>query len=201
MTLKDKLKGKKLILASQSPRRKSLLEGCDLKFEVANNYNVKEIYDPTLSPCEIVESLALLKSNEFPRQLSSNEIVITADTIVVLDDKILGKPKDRKEAIVMLERMSGKHHTVITGVAIRDIHKAKSFSVETDVWFRNLKTEEIEYYVDNYSPYDKAGAYGIQEWIGHIGISRIEGSFYNVMGLPIQTLYIYLEQFIDNAEL
>lgn len=197
MILRDRLKGKSLILGSQSPRRRELLAACDVEFVVAKDFDVEERIDTQLPADEVPEQLAMQKSMGYPTKLQSDQILITADTIVILDDQILGKPKGRDEAIAMLEAMSGKHHTVITGVVIRSSERSVSFSASTDVWFRSLRREEIEYYVDTYKPYDKAGAYGIQEWIGHIGIERIKGSFYNVMGLPIQTLYSRLEQFLE----
>lgn len=197
MQLKEKLEGIKIILASQSPRRKDLMCGCELEFTVADNYLVKEEFPEELTAEEVPVHLAKLKSVSFPNKLEENEILITADTVVVLGEEVLGKPKDREEAIEMISKLSGKKHAVVTGVVIRNREHAECFSVRTDVWFRKLHKKEIEYYVDNYKPYDKAGAYGIQEWIGYIGIGRIEGSFYNVMGLPIQSLYVNLEKFVD----
>lgn len=197
MLLHDKLKGKKLILASKSPRRRDLINGCGLDFTVADGYDVEEIYPEGLTATEVPQFLARLKSDAYPQPLADNEILITADTIVVLDGDILGKPHSRDEAVAMLTRMSGMQHTVVTGVVIRSRDDIEAFNVRTDVWFRKLRDEEIEWYVDTYKPFDKAGAYGIQEWIGYVGIGRIEGSFYNVMGLPIQSLYVNLERFID----
>lgn len=197
MQLNEKLEGVKLILASQSPRRKDLMCGCGLDFTVAENYLVNEDFPEELTAAEVPCHLAKLKSASYPQKLGDKEILITADTVVVLGEDILGKPKDREEAVEMLTRLSGEKHTVITGVVIRSARHAECFSVKTDVWFRKLREKEIEYYVDTYKPYDKAGAYGIQEWIGYIGIGRIEGSFYNVMGLPIQSLYVNLEKFVD----
>lgn len=197
MILKDKLKNRQLILGSQSPRRSELMRECDLEFTVSEDFNVVESIDNSLPTDEVPEQLAMQKSMGYPKELLDGEILITADTLVIMESQILGKPADRAEAIEMISNMSGKHHSVITGVVIRSNEKSHSFSASTDVWFRKLRQEEIEYYVDTYKPYDKAGAYGIQEWIGHIGIVRIEGSFYNVMGLPIQTLYTSLEEFIE----
>lgn len=197
MILKDRLKNRRLILGSQSPRRSELMKECDLEFIVANNFDIKESIDISLPANRVPEQLAMQKSEGYSDELLDGDILITADTLVIMDGKILGKPANRAEAIEMICNMSGKRHTVTTGVVIRDREKSQSFSASTDVWFRALRKEEIEYYVDTYKPYDKAGAYGIQEWIGHVGIVRIEGSFYNVMGLPIQTLYTNLEKFIE----
>ncbi|MCD8103321.1 MAG: Maf family nucleotide pyrophosphatase [Alistipes sp.] len=198
MLLKDKLEGKRLILASRSPRRRELLAGCGLRFELADDFEAEEIYPEELTPAEVPAYLAKLKSAAYPHKLGPDDIIITADTIVVLDNEILGKPADKDEAVSMLSRLSGCRHTVVTGVVIRSNKAMECFSVKSDVWFRRLRDDEIEYYVDNFLPLDKAGAYGIQEWIGYIGIGRIEGSFYNVMGLPIQSLYVNLEKFIDD---
>lgn len=185
-----------MILASKSPRRRQLIEGCDLKFDLAADYEVDEIYPEDLDAESVPDYLARLKSDAYPYELTENEILITADTVVVLDGVVLGKPADRDEAIAMMSRLSGARHRVVTGVVIRSIEKSFAFSAKTDVWFRRLSPEEIDYYVDKYKPYDKAGAYGIQEWIGYVAIERIEGSFYNVMGLPIQSLYVNLEKFL-----
>lgn len=197
MQLKEKLKGTKLILASQSPRRRDLMTGCELDFELGENYYVDETFPEDLTATEVPCHIAKTKSASYPKLLEEDEILITADTVVILGEEILGKPKDREEAIEMLSRLSGEKHSVVTGVVIRNKEHTELFSVKTDVWFRKLQLKEIEHYVDNYQPYDKAGAYGIQEWIGYIGIGRIEGSFYNVMGLPIQSLYVNLEKFAD----
>lgn len=197
MLLQEKLKGKRLILASKSPRRQALLHGCGLAFEIAADYEVEERYPDGLSAVEIPIYLAHLKSGAYPHELAEGDILITADTVVVLEGEVLGKPCDREEAVAMLTALSGQRHTVVTGVVIRSAHDEEAFRVQTDVWFRKLRQEEIEHYVDQYQPYDKAGAYGIQEWIGYVGIGRIEGSFYNVMGLPIQSLYVNLEKFLD----
>ena len=201
MLLKDKLKGKKIILASHSPRRRELLLGAELEFELADGYEVEEIY-PTETPAnKVSEYLAGLKSDAYPYHLGADDILITADTVVILEnkeapDEIIGKPKDRDDAIAMLGKLSGREHIVITGVCLRSENKRKSFRVGSRVSFRKLATEEIEYYVDTFKPFDKAGSYGIQEWIGYVGIKGVKGSFYNVMGLPIQTLYVELEKFI-----
>lgn len=197
MLLHEKLKNKTLILASKSPRRHELLRGAGLDFTPAIGYDVEEVYPAGMPAEEVPVYLAGLKSEAYPKQLKNNEIIITADTVVILDGEILGKPADRADAVGMLERLSGRQHTVVTGIVLRDNKKRTDFAVETKVWFRELERDEIEYYVDTFRPYDKAGAYGIQEWIGFIGITRVEGSFYNVVGLPVQSLYANLLNFIE----
>lgn len=196
MLLHEKLKNKTLILASKSPRRHELLRGAGLDFTLAAGYDVEEVYPADMPADEVPLFLAGLKSEAYPEQLKDNEILITADTVVILDGRILGKPTDRADAVAMLERLSGRQHTVVTGFALRDSEKSMVTVVETKVWFRELRRDEIEYYIDTFHPYDKAGAYGIQEWIGYVGITRVEGSFYNVVGLPVQSLYANLLNFI-----
>lgn len=202
MLLKDKLKGYNLILASASPRRRQILADTGLPFSLAAPYDVDETWPGGLPAEKVAGYLAALKSDAWPRPLGDKDILLTADTIVVLDGTILGKPRDRAQAVEILEQLSGKAHKVITGVVLRSggdgdtPGRRAEFSAETMVQFRSLTTEEIEYYVDTHHPMDKAGAYGIQEWIGYVGIERIEGSFYNVVGLPIQMIYTKLEQFI-----
>lgn len=195
--LKNKLAGRRLILASQSPRRRELLAGTGLEFVLADRYTAEEIYPSELPVHEVPEYLAVLKSEAYPQELAENDILVTADTVVICGDRIFGKPSGRDGAVAMLTELSGRRHTVVTGVALRSRGMMRRFSVASDVWFRNLDAEEIEYYVDTYRPYDKAGAYGIQEWIGYVAIERIEGSFYNVMGLPVQSLYLELGRFVD----
>lgn len=198
MLLFDKIKerGLKLILASQSPRRSQLMADCGLEFEVMG-YDLDEEYPDTLAAAEVPEYLARLKSEGFPHDLAEDQIVVTADTVVICDGRILGKPQDEEVAKEMLRTISHREHRVVTGVAIRSHERIVSFSCESTVFFRELSAEEIDYYVEKYKPLDKAGSYGIQEWIGYIGIERIEGSFYNVMGLPIQRLYTELKNFIS----
>jgi septum formation protein len=145
---------------------------------------------------EVAQYLSSLKSEAYPEPLGANDILLTADTVVIACNRILGKPADRAEAIEMITMLSGRDHEVVTGVTLRSAECVKSFSVVSKVQFRALAQEEIEYYVDTYRPYDKAGSYGIQEWIGYVGIEGIEGSFYNVMGLPVQRLYCELNDFI-----
>ena len=197
MLLHKKLEGYNLILASASPRRRQLLTDCGIIFTLADKFECDETY-PASTPCsEVAEYISRLKSVAYPKELGLNDILLTADTVVVAQNQILGKPTDRTEAIQMLTMLSGQMHTVITGVTLRTATHTHSFSVESIVSFRNLDTEEIEYYVDNFKPYDKAGAYGIQEWIGYVAIESIEGSFFNVMGLPVQRLYVELGEFIE----
>lgn len=196
MILIDKLKDYKIILASKSPRRQQLLKECGIVFEIADNYEVEEEYPKDMPVGEVAAFLSALKSNAYPDLLAANEILITADTVVIADGHILGKPADHDQAVSMLDSLSGKSHTVMTGVTIRNHAGHNSFTASTEVWFRQLNEEEIEYYVNNFKPFDKAGAYGIQEWIGYVGINRIEGSFYNVMGLPVQMLYVELEKLV-----
>ena len=196
MLFLDRLNCCRLILASHSPRRRELLAGCGLKFTLADNYEVDERYPDDLPTDEVAAYLSRLKSEAFPRELSDSEILITADTVVLLHDRILGKPSGREGAIAMLRDLSGRDHRVITGVTLRCRDRIETFDSRTEVWFKPLTDEEIHYYVDTFQPYDKAGAYGIQEWIGYVGIERIEGSFYNVMGLPVQKLIARLEKFL-----
>lgn len=196
MLFLDRLSGCRLILASHSPRRRELLAGCGLQFTLADNYEVDERYPDDLPADEVAAYLSRLKSESFPRELSDGEVLITADTVVLLQDRILGKPSGREGAIEMLRDLSGRNHRVITGVTLRRRDRIDTFDSRTEVWFKPLTDEEIHYYVDTFQPYDKAGAYGIQEWIGYVGIERIEGSFYNVMGLPVQKLIARLEKFL-----
>ncbi|MBL4653029.1 MAG: septum formation protein Maf [Flavobacteriales bacterium] len=186
------LKGIKIILGSQSPRRKELLSSLDIRFEVQVK-EVDEVFPESLSNSQIAEHLAALKASVFSPL--ENEIVVTADTIVCLGTQILGKPKDKNEAINMLTDLSGKSHEVITGVVLKSREKEITFSDTTVVCFKELSNQEIEYYVAKYKPFDKAGAYGIQEWIGQIGITKIEGSYFNVMGLPTHRVYDELLKF------
>lgn len=196
--LKDSLKGHRLILASNSPRRRQLLGDCGLEYTLAQRYEVEEVYPADMVAEQVPEYLAGLKSDGYPEQLLEGDVLITADTVVILGDRILGKPADRDEAVEMIRALSGKTHTVVTGVMLRSATAKHSFSSHSKVTFRALREEEIEYYVDTYSPLDKAGAYGIQEWIGYVAVEHIEGSFYNVIGLPVQRLYVELEKFLTN---
>ncbi len=185
----------KVILASQSPRRQELLKGLGIEFETKTKEGIEEIYPEGLSDEEVAIYLAELKAKAFKSELIDNTIVITADTIVCINGKVVNKPTDRDDAIRMITELSGNKHQVITGVCVSTNEKSISFNAKTDVYFANLSQEEVEYYVDTFKPYDKAGAYGIQEWIGYIGIEKIEGSYFNVMGLPTQRLYEVLKNF------
>ena len=196
MLLHDKLKPYRLILASQSPRRRQLLADAGLEFVLAPRFECEESFPDTMPAAEVAEYLSSLKSEAYPEPLGTNDILLTADTVVIACNRILGKPADRAEAIEMITMLSGRDHEVVTGVTLRSAECVKSFSVVSKVQFRALAQEEIEYYVDTYRPFDKAGSYGIQEWIGYVGIEGIEGSFYNVMGLPVQRLYSELNDFI-----
>lgn len=179
----------KITLASASPRRRQLLEGLGVKFSVEPNKDEKEAYGRDL-PCDKVsEFLAVHKSQTFHRPLEDDEILISADTLVFLDGELMGKPKDREEALDMIARLSGHTHQVYTGVALRTNRTLVSFTDCTDVTFGKMLPEEIEYYVDTFRPYDKAGAYGVQEWIGYSSITEIRGSYFNVMGLPVHRVY------------
>lgn len=183
-----------VVLASKSPRRQELLKSIIPNFCVMVR-ETDEHYPSTLVGGEIPMYIAQVKAKEFETDLLDNQLLITADTIVWIDGKVLGKPQSREEAIAMLQMLSGKKHTVFTGVCIKTTAKESTFNVATDVYFRNLDISEIEFYVDMYKPFDKAGAYGIQEWIGYVGVERIDGSYFNVMGLPTQRLYKELKQF------
>ncbi len=193
--LHEKLKNKKLILASQSPRRQELLKGVDVDFTLAPRYHVDEVYPPDMPKDEVPVYLAKLKSEHYPQPLADDEILITADTLVWCKNEFLGKPKNNEDACRMLWLMSGSVHEVLTGVCLRSASKTTTFLASTLVHFRELTQEEMCYYIGKYKPMDKAGAYGIQEWIGYAAIERIEGSYYNVMGLPMQKLYVELEKF------
>lgn len=179
----------RVILASNSPRRKELLSGLGIDYVVRTLPDVDEAYPDTLAGGEIPEYISREKAAAYRPTMEEDELLITADTIVWLDGKVLGKPVDRQGAVEMLRLLSGKSHQVFTGVCLTTTKWQKSFVVSSDVLFDHLSEEEIEYYVDRYSPMDKAGAYGIQEWIGYIGVKSISGSFYNIMGLPVQRLY------------
>ena len=196
MLLSELLKAYRLILASASPRRRQLLVGCGLPFVQAEPYDVSETYPAGMPAGEVPVYLARLKSDAYPLPLASFDILVTADTVGAVDDRILGKPADRGVAVAMLRALSGRRHRVVTGVTIRTADRAVSFSSSTDVFLRSLSDEEIGHYVDTYAPYDKAGSYGIQEWIGYAAIEKINGSFYNVMGLPIQKVYTELDKFL-----
>jgi septum formation protein len=189
----DNLQHYTLILGSASPRRKELLSGLGIPFTV-QTIDTNEEYPAYLRGIRIPMYLAEKKADAFADQLTPTTLLITADTIVLLEDQVLGKPVDKNDARRMLKRLSGKSHLVITGVCISSSNRRKTFHSVSEVRFAQLKDDEIEYYLDMYAPYDKAGSYGIQEWIGYVGVEQISGSFYNVMGLPIQRLYSELKK-------
>lgn len=194
--LNTKLKNYDLILASGSPRRQQLLEEMGLHFKVVTK-PIDEVFPNGLVPKEVAEILSRQKADAFhEKDFAENTLIITADTVVTLEGEILGKPSDKKDAIAILNRLSGKPHEVITGVTLRTKSKVFTFSVSTKVVFKVLNEVEIHYYIDTFKPYDKAGAYGIQEWIGHVAIESIEGSYFNVMGLPTHRLYEELMKFV-----
>ena len=196
------LKGKRVILGSNSPRRRELLAGLNIDFEVDTGNDFDERFSPDTPYDEVPRLMSVGKSHGFHRPLVPGEILITADTMVILpptEDRpgeILGKPKDREDAIRMLRDLSGRKHHVTTAVTLRTTEKEETFSTTTDVWFKDLTDEEITYYVNNFKPFDKAGAYAIQEWIGYAGITRIEGSYFNVVGFPVQRVYEALRRLV-----
>jgi len=177
----------KIILASASPRRKELLAGLDLDFEVKVVKGVSESYPKTLRAEEVPQYISREKAAAY--QVADDELLLTADTVVIVDNTILGKPHDADDARRMLRLISGRTHQVVTGVTLTTAKAQKTFGVSTDVTFRQLTDDEIDYYIAHYRPFDKAGAYGIQEWIGYVGVTSIHGSYYNVMGLPVQRIY------------
>jgi len=178
-----------IILASNSPRRRELLAGLDIDFDIHVLQGIDESYPPDLPVDEVAAYISKSKAAAYQTVISSDQLVITADTIVVLGDRVLGKPVDREDAVGMLRALSGQTHKVITGVCLTTLGAQRSFSVTSEVTFKCLTDEEIFYYVDHYQPYDKAGAYGIQEWIGYVGVTGLKGSYFNVMGLPVQRIY------------
>ncbi len=192
--LANHLSGYSILLGSQSPRRKELFAGLNLPFSVEVR-EVDEQFPPEMNPVEVPEYLAVLKTVPFKEDFLADRLLITADTIVLVDGQLLGKPFDYPHAFVMLQQLSGRKHVVITGVCITSANKQITFSGHTDVWFKSLTDDEIDYYLTHYHPYDKAGSYGVQEWIGYVAIEKIEGSYFNVMGLPIQRLYEELLKF------
>lgn len=181
----------KIILASNSPRRKELLAGLGLTFDTRVIDGIDESYPSDIPVKDVALYIAEKKSAAYT--IADNELLLTADTVVVVDNLILGKPKDSIEAIWMLKKISGRSHQVITGVCMKSLEKTVKFSVSTEVTFKTLSNTEIDYYVKKYKPFDKAGAYGIQEWIGYIGVTDIKGSYFNVMGLPLQRIYTALK--------
>lgn len=191
----DNLKKYRILLASKSPRRRELLRQLQLPFSTISLGDIEETYPSSLPVDQIPQYLSNLKADAYDMNLRYDEMIITADTLVILDNGVLGKPKGHNDAVEMLKKLSGKTHKVITGVTISTIEKRTSFSTTTEVTFADLKDEDIEYYVKNYMPFDKAGAYGIQEWIGCVAVEAINGSYYNVMGLPVHRLFKELKTF------
>lgn len=190
----------KYILASNSPRRKELLGGLGIDFEVKVLKDIDESYPETLPAAEVAEYIAQKKAAPYKQLISGNEMVITADTVVVADNEIMGKPADEADAKRMLMKLSDQTHQVYTGVCLLTRqHDMRHFSVKTDVTFKKLTEEEIDYYIENYHPMDKAGAYGIQEWIGYIGVTGLNGSYFNVMGLPVQRIYDEIQKLGNEA--
>jgi septum formation protein len=182
------------ILASNSPRRKELLSGLDVTFEVKVLDGVDESFPQNLEAEKVSEYISVEKAAAYRDRISDDDLLITADTVVILDGEIMGKPRDEHDAKMMLTRLSGRTHLVTTGVCLTTTQKQHHFSVSTKVTFKQLSESEINYYVEYYKPMDKAGAYGIQEWIGYIGVTGIEGSYFNVMGLPVQRIYQELNE-------
>lgn len=185
----------KIILASNSPRRKELLSGLDLNYDVKILPGIDESYPDHLQGADIATYIARKKADAYNNYMQADTLLITADTIVLLDGKVYGKPVDEEDAKRMLRDLSGRTHEVITGVCIATLHKRQVFSVSSQVRFATLQEDEIEYYVGRYKPLDKAGAYGVQEWIGYIAVEYISGSYFNIMGLPVQRLYRELKAF------
>ena len=184
----------KILLASASPRRRELLSQIYPDFEIAPSIEVDEVYPSSMPAVDVAPHLSQLKANAYKSLITDNQLIITADTVVINNNVVLGKPSSKSDAIEMLKVLSGKSHNVITGVTITTASRQTTFSVNTEVEFSTLELKEISWYVDKYMPLDKAGAYGIQEWIGCIGVKKINGSFYNVMGLPLHKLYNELKQ-------
>ena len=187
------LKDYKIILASGSPRRQQFFKDLDLDFEIRLK-EIEEVYPPNLREEDITDYLAVLKSDAFEGELNDREILITSDTLVWHENKALGKPKDDQDAFAMLKSLSNKTHKVITSVCFKTKDKVEVISDTTHVTFNDLSDAQIQYYLDKYQPYDKAGSYGIQEWIGFVGVSKIDGSYANVMGLPVDKVYDYLSK-------
>lgn len=184
-----------IVLASNSPRRKELLAGLGIKFDVRVLPDIDESYPATLSAKDTAEYIAEKKAAAYRKSMAEDELIITADTVVIVDNEVLGKPANGSEAHKMLQKLSGRTHQVVTGVCLMTQTQTVHFSVETDVTFKKLTDGETDYYIENYKPFDKAGAYGIQEWIGYIGCTGLRGSYYNVMGLPVQRIYTELQKF------
>ena len=185
----------KIFLASNSPRRREILGMLRIPFSVLTLEGIDESYPENLEADKVSEYISNKKADEYLKRISDKDLIITADTVVICEGRILGKPENKEEAVKMLQFLSGKTHKVTTGVTVATKEKRESFSSESYVKFADLTEDEIRYYVDTFHPYDKAGAYGIQEWIGAVAVSKIDGSFYNVMGLPVHRLYQVLKRF------
>ena len=190
----DNLKNYRIVLASQSPRRKELLAGLGLEYETRVLPDVDESFPPELTGGDIPMYIAREKAEAYRPSLGADELLITADTIVWLDDAVLGKPADRDDALRMLRKLSGQVHDVYTGVCLTTLHWQRAFTARTEVRFSSLDEEEITWYVEHFRPFDKAGAYGVQEWIGYIAVEHISGTYFNIMGLPVQRLYRELKK-------
>lgn len=186
----------KILLASQSPRRQELLAGLDIAFDVFVKKNIDEDYPAEIPAKEVAAFLSQKKANAYQQDLNNDVMIITADTVVIQGKRILEKPQDKNQASEMLSHLSNHTHQVITGVTLTTKDKQHTFSSVTEVQFTTLSQDEINYYIDKYQPYDKAGSYGIQEWIGYIGVEHINGSYFNVMGLPVHQLYTALKAFV-----
>lgn len=191
----DKLKRYRMILASASPRRKELLSKLDIGFTVKTLYDVDESFPASLPVVQVPQYISRKKADAYRQEMQENDMVITADTVVAVGRRILGKPKSAEEARVMLKLLSDRYHRVVTGVTIMTAKRTETFATVSRVRFTRLNDEEIDYYISKYKPFDKAGAYGIQEWIGMVGITELNGSYFNVMGLPVQRLYAKLKEF------
>ena len=191
----DNLKNYHIILASNSPRRRELLAGLGIDFEVRVLPDIEENYPPTLPVSQIAQYIAKEKAQAYREVMTDDQLIITADTVVVAAGEVMGKPVNADDAFRMLRKLSGCKHQVITGVCLTSTAVQREFSVTTDVAFKQLTDDEIHYYINHYHPFDKAGAYGIQEWIGYIGVTGLEGSYFNVMGLPVQRIYTELSRF------
>ena len=191
----DKLKRYRIILASASPRRKELLSKLDIDFTVKVLYDVDESFPVSLPVVQVPQYISRKKADAYRQEMQENDMVITADTVVAVGRRILGKPKSAEEARVMLKLLSDRYHRVVTGVTIMTAKRTETFATVSRVRFTRLNDEEIDYYISKYKPFDKAGAYGIQEWIGMVGITELNGSYFNVMGLPVQRLYAKLKEF------
>ena len=195
ITMLDNLHNYKILLASKSPRRRELLQQLRIPFNVVTLGGIDESFTEGMPLVDVPQYVSEKKADAFQAIMKENELVITADTMVICDDRIMGKPKDTREAREMLQLLSGKTHKVATGVTLTTLDRRTSFTTVTEVTFSVLSDKEIDYYIDNFQPFDKAGAYGIQEWIGGVAVSSLKGSYYNVMGLPIHRLYQELKLF------